>query len=60
MRRQFAFCPRCGGDHPGLDVKSFKRPQTAPVCGETRMTLWAICPATGDPILGADVEEGKE
>lgn len=37
-------CARCGGDHPAMTHRPFTR--LNPV-----YSLWAICPATGEPIL---------
>jgi hypothetical protein len=44
----FARCPRCGRAHD-LVFRPLQRP--IQISGTTLFTHWALCPATGEPIL---------
>lgn len=41
-------CRRCGGKHENLRFSQFTR---LSVVGSVRLTHWAICPATKEPLL---------
>lgn len=41
-------CARCGGDHDKLEFFPFTRMSRV---GGKKVTHWATCPATGEPIF---------
>lgn len=43
-------CPRCEGGHSDLEFRRLRRP--AGSC-----TFWALCPATGEPVLWLVLED---
>lgn len=44
-------CARCDGDgHPQVEFKAFRQPVEI---GTEKLTHWATCPTTGEPILMA-------
>ena len=54
MNVNIRHCARCGGDHDGLEFRSFDLPAG-------KFTHWAPCPTNGEPVLmtvkGASLEE---
>ncbi len=48
-------CPRCGGEHPDLEVIAFTRPVAHQGMA---FGYWAWCPVTLDPIL-IQIESGQ-
>ena len=52
-------CARCGGSHENLALHTFKVPFAPPEARGVVWDRWATCPATGDPILIANVPEAQ-
>src|SRR5688572_3138543 len=53
-----ASCPRCGGEHKALQFQRFKKPLQELLPRELDdpviFHLWALCPASGEPVLCVD------
>jgi hypothetical protein len=52
-----ARCDRCDGHHRNLEFAEFKRPLFA---GGVYFNYWALCPATGEPIIMAVAPAGTD
>lgn len=56
MAATFSCCPRCNESHEDESL-SMVRFATAVLVGEARLTSYALCPTTGEPILFWLVDE---
>lgn len=49
-------CARCGADHSRMTFTKLRTPGQPP---HPRWTHWAVCPATGEPIMMTIQEDGR-